>query len=232
MMADSDRQLCGPEDGASDWTRRKFLSAAGMTAAGLAAGPILDACGGGTSSPAATPTAAAGAIPTPRAGAQVQLLQWVSFVPAADAEIKRQAAEFNSKFGTNVVIQTVTGDQLQPKTAAAVEAGSGPDIIQMQYGWPHLYDTACMDVTDVVNILKNKLGAVNQVNDAFCKVNGKYLAVPYCQVPNAWTYRTDLWQQGGLTGFFKTWDELATDGRQLKSKNLPPLAVSLGHAYG
>src|SRR5437870_11616777 len=151
MMADLVQNESDLQSDASEWTRRKFLTAAGRPAAGLATGPILDACGGGTSSPAAAPSAAAGARPKPKAGAQVQLLQWVSFVPAADAEIKRQAAEFNSKFGTNVVIQTVTGDQLQPKTAAAVEAGSGPDIIQMQYGWPHLYDTACTDVTDVVN---------------------------------------------------------------------------------
>jgi multiple sugar transport system substrate-binding protein len=212
------------------WSRRDFLSVTGLAAAGLAAGPILAACGG-SAGPAATP-AAVGAVPKPRAGAKIRLLQWVSFVPAADAEIKRQAAEFSAANNVEVTIETVTGDQLQPKTAAAVEAGSGPDIIQMQYGWPHLYDSACMDVSDVVAILKDKLGAVNSVNDAFCKVGSKYLAVPYCQVPNAWTYRTDLWQQGGLTSFAKTWDELAAAGKQLKSKNLPPIAVSLGHAYG
>src|SRR5947199_6395740 len=214
------------------WTRRKFLGAAGLTAAGLAAGPILEACGGGAASPAASPTAAVGAIPKAKAGAKIRLLQWVSFVPAADTEIKRQAAEFSAANNVQVTIETVTGDQLQPKTAAAVQAGSGPDIIQMQYAWPHLHDSACLDVTDVVKILKGKLGAVNQVNDSFSKVNGKYLAVPYCQVPNAWTYRTDLWQQAGLGGWFTTWDQLAADGKQLKNKNLPPLAVSLGHAYG
>lgn len=213
------------------WSRRDFLKTTGVAAAGVAAGPLLSACGGSSSSTAATP-APAGAIPKPRTGAQVRLLQWVSFVPAADAEIKRQAKAFSDTFGVQVTIETVTGDQLQPKTAAAVEAGDGPDIIQMQYGWPHLYDTALVDVTDVVTILKSKLGAINQVNDAFCKVGSKYLAVPYCQVPNAWTYRTDLWQQAGLNGLFTTWSELAADGMQLKSKNLPPIAVSLGHAYG
>ena len=213
------------------WTRRKFLTAAGLTAAGLAAGPLVEACGGSPSSTASTPSAS-GALPKPRPGAQIRLLQWVSFVPAADDEIRRQAKEFSDANGVQVTIETVTGDQLQPKTAAAVEAGSGPDIIQMQYGWPHLYDQACLDVGDIVDVLKNKLGAINPVNDAFSKVNGKYLAVPYCQVPNAWSYRTDLWQQAGLSGFFGTWDELASDGKQLKSKNLPPIAVSLGHAYG
>ncbi len=213
------------------WTRRKFLGSIGLAAAGLAAGPLIEACGGSAGSTVSTPSAA-GAIPKPRAGAQIRLLQWNSFVPAADDEIRRQAKEFSDANNVQATIETVTADQLQPKTAAAVEAGSGPDIIQMQYGWPHLYDTACLDATDVVNILKGKLGAINQVNDAFCKVNGKYLAVPYCQVPNAWSYRTDIWQQAGFGGFFTTWDELASDGKQLKNKGLPPIAVSLGHAYG
>jgi multiple sugar transport system substrate-binding protein len=212
------------------WSRRDFLKTTGLAAAGLTAGPLIAACGGSPSA-STTPTPA-GSIPKPRPGAQIRLLQWVSFVPAADDEIRRQAKAFSDANGVQVTIETVTGDQLQPKTAAAVEAGSGPDIIQMQYGWPHLYDSACMDVTDVVDTLKGKLGTVNQVNDAFCKVNGRYLAVPYCQVPNAWSYRTDLWQQAGLSGFFTSWDQLASDGAQLKSRGLPPIAVSLGHAYG
>jgi multiple sugar transport system substrate-binding protein len=212
------------------WDRREFLKQAGIAAGSLAVGPaLLEACGG-SSTPTSTSTGAA--IPKPRAGAKVQLLQWTSFVPAADDEIKRQAAEFSSANNVQVTIQTVSGDQLQPKTAAAVEAGSGPDIIQMQYGWPHLYDTACLDVSDMVSALKSQLGSVNSVNDAFCKVGSKYLAIPYCQVPNAWSYRTDLWSAGGLSSFFTTWDELAADGKQLKAKSQPPIAVSLGHAYG
>jgi len=211
------------------WDRREFLKQAGVAAGSLALGPaLLEACGGSSN-----PTTANGAaIPKPRAGAKVQLLQWNSFVPAADDEIRRQAAEFSTANNVTVTIQTVTGDQLQPKTAAAVEAGSGPDIIQMQYGWPHLYDTACMDVSDLMGALKSQLGTVNQVNDAFSKVGSKYLAIPYCQVPNAWSYRTDLWQAAGLSNYFTTWDELAADGKQLKDKGQPPIAVSLGHAYG
>jgi multiple sugar transport system substrate-binding protein len=229
-MAESERRSRDWRLADPGWSRRDFLSITGLAAAGLAAGPLIAACGGSPST-ASTP-APAGAIPQPRAGAQVRLLQWVSFVPAADAEIRRQAKEFSDANNVQVTIESVTGDQLQPKTAAAVEAGSGPDIIQMQYGWPHLYDTACLDVSDVVGILKGRLGTVNTVNDAFSKVNGKYLAVPYCQVPNAWTYRTDLWAQAGLGGFFTTLDDLVAAGKQLKSKNLPPIAVSLGHAYG
>src|SRR5256885_10271928 len=124
------------------WSRRDFLKTSGVAAAALAFPELIIACGpqsGGT------PTAT---IPKPRKGASIRLLQWTSFVKPADAEFKRQAAEWGDANGVTVAIETVTGDQLQPKTAAAVEANSGPDIIQMQYGWPHLYTNSCVDVTN------------------------------------------------------------------------------------
>jgi len=213
------------------WSRRKFLQATGLVAASLAAGPIIEACGGGTSGGTSN-TGGPYKVPKARAGAKVQLLQWNSFVKAADDEFKRQAAEFSQANSCTVTIQTVSGDDLIAKTPAAVEAGSGPDIIQMEYGWPHLYEQACTDLTADVNYLKGKLGAIHQVNDAFCKVGDVYRAIPYTQVPNAWSYRTDMWQQAGLSKFPTTWDELASNGKQLSDKKLGQIAVSLGHAYG
>ena len=211
------------------WTRRKFLGAAGAVAAGLAAGPLLEACGGGSAQPAATPKAS---VPTPRSGASIRLLQWVHFVPAADTEFIRQANEFGDKFGVKVAVERITADQLQTRTAAAVEANSGPDIIQMQYGWPHLYTTACEDLTNEVNILKQKLGAVALVNDAFCKVDGIYRAAPFTIVPNAWTWRTDYFQKAGISEFPKTWDEFTQAASKVKGAGVPPISQTVGHAYG
>src|SRR5256886_2859164 len=169
-------------------SRRDFLKTAGVAAATLAFPGFITPCG--TSGWTATAT-----IPKPRKGASIRLLQWTSFVKPADAEFKRQAAEWGDANGVTVAIETVTGDQLQPKTAAAVEASSGPDIIQMQYAWPQLYTDACLDVSNEVNILIGKLGKPDPVNEAYCKVNGTWRAIPYTIVPNAWTYRTDYFQQ-------------------------------------
>src|SRR6266852_5152804 len=172
----------------SGWSRRDFLKTAGVAAATFAFPEIIIACGPQSSS---TPVAA---VPKPRKGASIRLLQWTSFVKPADAEFKRQAAEWGDANGVTVAIETVTGDQLQPKTAAAVEANSGPDIIQMQYAWPHLYTNSCVDLT----------------NEAYCKVDGVWRAMPYTIVPNAWTYRTDYFTQAGVSSFPSTWDELTT----------------------
>src|SRR5437762_6421176 len=129
------------------WSRRDFLKTSGVAAAALAFPEIIIACGPQSNGGPTT------TIPKPRKGASIRLLQWTSFVKPADEEFKRQAAEWGAANGVTVAIETVTGDQLQPKTAAAVEASSGPDIIQMQYAWPQLYTDACLDVSNEVNIL-------------------------------------------------------------------------------
>lgn len=210
------------------WTRRKFLTAASLAAGSLAAGPLLEACGGGGESANPAPSAK---TPQARKGARVRLLQWNSFVKQADEELKRQAKEWGDANGVTVEIETVSGDQLQPRTAAAVSAGDGPDIIQMQYSWPHLYTEATTDVTNEVNILKQKLGNVHPVNEAFCKVKGVWRAVPYTQVPNAWSYRTDYFKQAGVNQFPKTWEDMIEAAKKLAPTG-KPFAQTVGHAYG
>jgi multiple sugar transport system substrate-binding protein len=209
----------------SGWSRREFLGTAGVAMATIAFPEILISCGPQSNS---TPAAV---IPKPRKGASIRLLQWTSFVKQADTEFKRQAAEWGDANGVTVAIETVTGDQLQPKTAAAVEANSGPDIIQMQYAWPHLYTDSCVDLTNDVNILISKLGKPEPVNEAYCKVDGVWRAMPYTIVPNAWSYRTDYFTQAGVSTFPTTWDELTTAAAKLKTTG-KPISQTDGHAYG
>lgn len=213
------------------WTRRKFLKRTGALAITVSLADMWAvACGGGgpTTGSEATP----GAAPVPRKGARIRYTQWNSFVPAGDAEVRRQAAEFGDKFGVEVVVETITQDDLIAKTPAYVQANSGPDVISMQYSWPHLYTSACLDVSNEVAILKKNLGKVHPVNDAFTKVNNVYRAIPYCIVPNAWTYRTDYFQRAGVNAFPATLEDMVSAAGKLKNATGKPIAQTVGHAYG
>ena len=207
------------------WTRRRLLRTAGATTAALAAGSAFRISSPGRAEAAFT-------LPKPRAGARIRLLQWNSFVRVADDELRRQAKEFSDMHGCTVEIETVSGDQLQPRTVAAVAAGNGPDIIQMQYSWPHLYTASTAVVTNEVNYLQERLGKIHPVNEVFCKVRGEWRAIPYCHVPNAWHYRTDYFEKAGVTSFPRTWDDLIVAGEKVVKATGKPIAQTIGHAYG
>src|SRR5207245_1603786 len=61
--------------------------------------------------------------------------------------------------------------------------------------------------------------------------NGVWRAIPYTVVPNAWTYRTDYFQQAGVTSCPTTWDELAAAAAKLKTTG-KSISQTDGHAYG
>ena len=68
------------------------------------------------------------------------MLQWASFVPAADEAYKKLVeAEFMKNTNAQVTVEFVNANDLQPKIGAAIQSGSGPDLVLFQYNWAHIY---------------------------------------------------------------------------------------------
>jgi multiple sugar transport system substrate-binding protein len=80
---------------------------------------------------------------------KIHLLQWVDFIPEGDVEVKRQVAEYNKQMKVEVVFETINANDLQARITAAIQSGSGPDIIMMLHNWPHLYAGGLADVSDL-----------------------------------------------------------------------------------
>ena len=130
------------------------------------------------------------------------------------------------------MVDIVASNDLQTKTSAAVLANAGPDIIQMEYNWPWLYENACVDVTDVVNRVEKKVGKFYDSIANQAIVKGKWLAVPWAYTPNGWLFRKDLWSQVGKPNFVDNHDDLLKYGTQIKQATKIPVGDALGHAYG
>src|SRR5215469_6965404 len=64
-------------------------------------------------------------------GTKIHLLQWVDFIPEGDTEIRRQVAEYNKQMKVEVSFETINANDLQPRITAAIQSGTGPDIIMM-----------------------------------------------------------------------------------------------------
>src|SRR6266404_5723927 len=97
-------------------TRRRFI--AGSAAVGIAATGIEG-------------IVAAGRAPAFAQGTRLNILRWVDFIPACDVELKRQAGEASKALGAEVQFEFINANDLQPRITAAIQSGSGPDIIHM-----------------------------------------------------------------------------------------------------
>src|SRR5947199_977981 len=111
-------------------------------------------------------------------GTKLHWVRWVDFIPESDVELKRQMPEASKALGAEVTLETINANDLQPRITAAIQSGSGADIFNFQYNWPHLYQNGVADVSDVVNDVAKAEGGLYDVWAPSCQVNGKWLSVP------------------------------------------------------
>jgi multiple sugar transport system substrate-binding protein len=197
------------------FSRRTFLKSAGVTGAALGLEGIL----------------AARRAPAYAQGTRLHIVRWVDFIPEADVELKRQAPEASKALGAEVTFEFINANDLQPRITAAIQSGSGADIIQMLWNWPHLYANGLVDVSDVADSIGKSQGGFYEVFNATAKVNGRWLAVPHGVGANAIAYRRSWLNEIGVKEFPKTWDEYREVGKKLKAKG-HPIGQALGHSFG
>ena len=151
--------------------------------------------------------------------------------PRADVELKRQAPEASKALGAEVTFEFINANDLQPRITAAIQSGSGADIIMMQWNWPHLYANALIDVSDVADPIGKAQGGFYDIFNATARVGGKWLAVPHAVIGNAVAYRRSLFEEVGAKEFPKTWEAYREVGKKIKAKG-KPVGQAMGHSFG
>ena len=192
-------------------TRRKFVETTAVAGGALVAAPFLG-----------------GKAPAYAQARRVHYLQWTSFIPAADEEIDRQAAEFTKATGIDITVEKINQNDMAARITAAIESGSGADVIQMNANQPHLFANGLADHNALVEEL---LG--DQVYDwarGAATVDGVARSVPLFNIGNAIAYRKDFFEEFGLS-VPNTWEEYLEVGRVLKNNNVP-VGQTLGHTFG
>jgi multiple sugar transport system substrate-binding protein len=174
---------------------------------------------------------ASGRAPAYAQGTKLHIVRWVDFIPEADVELKRQAPEASKALGAEVTFEFINANDLQPRITAAIQSGSGADIIQMLWNWAHLYANALVDVSDVAEPIGKAQGGFYDVFNASAKVGGKWLGVPHGVGGNAVAYRKSWHAEIGVTEFPKTMEAWREVGKKLKAKGRP-VGQALGHSFG
>lgn len=206
----------GPQDTAGStsggMSRRTFLSA-GMSLAAATAG--VGFLGGHAPAVAQSRT--------------LHVLEWSSFVAAANTIRDQQGEEFGKQAGVKVTIEHINANDLPARATAAIEGRKGPDILQLLNNYPHLYAGGLED--------HGKLAA-EVGGDTFypfsvdaVKVDGVMRGVPYFFGSGANTYRKDIFKKAGIDKLPDTWEEHLATGKKLKKMGMP-IGQTLGHTFG
>jgi multiple sugar transport system substrate-binding protein len=149
----------------------------------------------------------------------VTITYWQYTFPTKVTEIKALVDKFQQQNpGITVVAQDFPYDQYNQKVNAAMNAGQGPDIMNLYYGWLPLYVGQ-----DYLQPIPSDFMTNQQIEDYYIpmvtagKVNGTYYALPIAVRSLALIWNKDLFQKAGLDPNSppKTWDELIADAKKM-----------------
>jgi multiple sugar transport system substrate-binding protein len=177
---------------------------------------------------------ATGRAPAYAQGTNVHWLKFVDFVPGSDELIKGKLKdECKKALGINLTAETVDGNGIQARTTAAIQSGSGPDIITEINNWAQLYAESVLEVSDIADEIGQAQGGYYETARTVATIGDRWIAVPHTIVPNLLVNRTSWFAELGITAenFPRTWDEYRALGRKLKAKDRP-YGQTLAHTFG
>ena len=193
------------------FTRRKFLQASGAGLAGVLASHQA---------------------PVFAQQSTVHWIKWNDFVPASDELLRKQMLpEAMKALGIKINLETVNGNDLQPRVTSAIQSGSGPDVFMLFNNHPHIYGASSVDVSDVADAIGKAQGGYYNVAKANTMDGKKVLSVPWAVIGAEIAYRKSWFDEIGLSQFPETWEQYHDAGKKLKAKGRP-IGQTLGHTFG
>ena len=105
---------------------------------------------GGTALTGMAGILATGRAPAFAQGTTVHWIRWNDFVPASDQLLRRELIPEGEKaLGVKINLETVNGNDLQPRITSAIQSGAGPDVFMLFNNHPQLYAASLVDVSDL-----------------------------------------------------------------------------------
>jgi len=163
---------------------------------------------------------------------QVHWIKWNDFVPASDELLRKSMLpEAMKALGIKINLETVNGNDLQPRVTSAIQSGSGPDVFMLFNNHPHIYGSSAVDVSDVASAIAKAQGGYYNVAKANTTDGKKTLSVPWAVIGAEIAYRKSWFEEIGFSNFPETWEQYHDAGKKLKAKGRP-LGQTLGHTFG
>jgi len=175
---------------------------------------------------------ASGKAPAYAQGTTVHWLRWNDFVPTSDAVLRNQIIPQCAKdLGITLNIEMINGNDIPARATAAIQSGTGPDVVCVLNTSPQVYADSVADVSDVSEKIGKDQGGFYDESTAVANNGKKWLGVPWCILGNENAYRKSWFEAIGVSKFPETWDEYRAAGKKLKAKG-QPIGQALGHSFG
>jgi len=162
----------------------------------------------------------------------VHWIKWNDFVPASDELLRKSMLpEAMKALGVKINLETVNGNDLQPRVTSAIQSGTGPDVFMLFNNHPHIYSASAVDVSDVAEPISKAQGGYYNVAKANTTVGKNVVSVPWAVIGAMIAYRKSWLEDVGFSNFPETWEQYHDAGKKLKAKGRP-LGQTLGHTFG
>ncbi len=184
-------------------------------AALISAALLLSACGGGSDDTASTDP-----------NAKVELTWWHNGVNDPLKGYFQGVADAYTAAHPNVTfkVEPIQNETIQTKITVGLQSNDPPDIFQQWGGGDLATQVASGKVADISAATKSVADAMGASAGGW-QVDGKQYGVPFSLGVVGFWYRTDLFEQAGITTPPATMDELNQAVSKLKAKNIQPIAL-------
>ena len=150
---------------------------------------------------------AAGRAPAYAQGTSIHWVRWSDFVPSSDKLLREKIVPEGEKaLGMKIRFETINANDIQARVTAAIQAGTGPDIIMALNNWPQLYATSLTDVSDITEEIGRAQGGYYDMSKTVGTYQGKWIGVPWAIGGGLVAYRKSWLAEVGYEKFPVSWD--------------------------
>jgi len=175
---------------------------------------------------------ATGRMPAYAQQKTVHWLKWVDFVPASDTLLRKELLpEAEKALGMKINMETVNGNDLQPRVTAAIQSGAGPDLIMAFNNQTYLYANSVVDMTALAEEVGKREGGLFKYARSICSDGKMFMSMPWAVIGGMIAYRKSWFDEIGVTKFPDTWETYREAAKKLKAKGRP-FGQTLGHTFG
>lgn len=206
------------------YSRREALQLFALTGMGVA----LSACGPSGEDTNATTGNVETMADMDFSGVTLEGIMRNSFIPAMNTLQMNQAERWGSDH--NATVDLTFSREWREQVAATVDSGSGGDIGELFANQAFIYSERLVDVTDICEALADKYGGWYDLARESAVVDGVWRAIPRAYTAQAINYRTDYFEQAGISAAPTTYDELMDAAVKLFDAGLPPMGFTMNQA--